>query len=187
MVGQSAQPTRQQVGLGTIVFTVLRRIRELELMAPEFVFYLAAASGTGLSRRGSRWVWALSCLSPHEEFGSLNLWLPNSCSIRRQQVEPGTARRQQVGLGTIVFTVLRRIREVQFMLPEFVFYSAAAGGCRPCRPGGSRWQSALPTGSKWVWALSCLSPHEEFGSSNLWLPNSCSIRRQQVEPGTARR
>ena len=36
----------------------------------------------------------------------------------------------------------RRIREVQFMLPEFVD-----------RIGGSRWVSALPTGSKWLSAL----------------------------------
>ena len=76
----------------------------------------------------------------------------------------------------------RRIREVQFMLPGFVFYPAEATGCRPCLPqllrgnhsgfpageesggsdlwptdscgpGGSRWLSALPTGgSKWVQA-----------------------------------
>ena len=33
-----------------------------------------------------------------EEFGNSNLWFPNSCSIRRQQVAVGTAdRRQQVG------------------------------------------------------------------------------------------
>ena len=54
-------------------------------------------------------------------------------------------RRQQVGLGTIVFIVLRRIRELELMAPEFVFYPAEACGCRPCRPGGSMWVSALPT------------------------------------------
>ena len=37
---------------------------------------------------------------------------------------------------------IRRIREVQFMLPEFVD-----------RMRGSKWQSALPTGSKWNRAL----------------------------------
>ena len=29
----------------------------------------------------------------------------------------------------------RRIRELESMAPEFVFYPAAATGCRPCRPG----------------------------------------------------
>ena len=36
----------------------------------------------------------------------------------------------------------RRIRELEFMVPEFV-----------ARTGGSKWVSALPTGSKWLSAL----------------------------------
>ena len=31
------------------------------------------------------------------------------------------------------------------MVPEFVFYPAAASGRRHRRPGGSKWPSALPT------------------------------------------
>ena len=63
------------------------------------------------------------------------------------------------------------------------------------RMRGSRWQSALPTGSKWVQAQPAgnadknlpenLWEIEEFGNSNLWFPNSCSIRRQQVAVGPA--
>ena len=57
---------------------------------------------------------------------------------------------------------IRRIREVQFMLPEFVDrmrgsnrQSAQPTGSRWNRAlpgGGSSWQSALPTGSQWVQA-----------------------------------
>ena len=76
----------------------------------------------------------------------------------------------------------RRNQPLQFMAAGFVFCPAAAGGSRPCRPAtptvnprgipwirrirelesmvpefvartrGSKWQSALPTGSKWVQA-----------------------------------
>ena len=34
------------------------------------------------------------------EFGDFNLWSPNSCSVRRQQVAVGPADRQQVEPGT---------------------------------------------------------------------------------------
>ena len=103
-------------------------------MVPEFV------ERTG----GSKWGRAL----PGAEFGNSNLWFPNSCQNRRQQVEPGPAR--------------RRIRELQFMVPEFVE-----------RTGGSKWGRALPGA--------------EFGNSNLWFPNSCRNRRQQVAVGPADR
>ena len=39
----------------------------------------------------------------------------------------------------------RRILRLQFMAEGFVLASAAASGCRPCLPGGSKWLSALPT------------------------------------------
>ena len=47
---------------------------------------------------------------------------------------------------------IRRIRELKFMVPEFV---ARTGGSNrvQAQPAGSRWQSALPTGSRWVQAL----------------------------------
>ena len=72
-----------------------------------------------------------------EDLRGFNLWSLRSRSIRRQQVAVGPAD------------------------------PAAASGSRPCRPGGSKWQSALPTGgSGWVWALSRLPSYEEFGSLN---------------------
>ena len=36
-----------------------------------------------------------------EEFGNSNLWFPNSCQNRRQQVAVGPADRQRVGAGTV--------------------------------------------------------------------------------------
>ena len=78
------------------------------------------------------------------------------------------------------------------------------------RTGGSRWQSALPAGSRWGQALPAWTNFggglgereakrslpqpgsavptrktEEFGNSNLWFPNSCQNRRQQLGAGTA--
>ena len=50
----------------------------------------------------------------------------------RQQVGAGSACRQSAARPQI-----RRIRELQSMVPGFVFYSAAASGSRPCRPAAS--------------------------------------------------
>ena len=36
-----------------------------------------------------------------EESGSLNLWFPDSCSVRRQRVRAGSACRQKVAVGTV--------------------------------------------------------------------------------------
>ena len=47
----------------------------------------------------------------------------------RQQVGADSACRQSAARPQI-----RRIRELQSMVPGFVLYSAAAGGCRPGRP-----------------------------------------------------
>ena len=48
------------------------------------------------------------------------------------------------------------------------------------RTGGSKWQSAAPTSN-----LRHDRRFVEFGNSNLWFPNSCSIRRQQLGAGSA--
>ena len=96
-----------------------------------------------------------------EEPGSLNLWLPGSCATRRQQVEPGTARpagSRQTSVG--VWGSAKRMRS----LPQ---------------PGRSRQRRHEFSGES--------RKTEEPGSFNLWLPGSCSIPRQQVEPGPARR
>ncbi len=78
------------------------------------------------------------------------------------------------------------------MLPGFVFCPAAASACRLSLPaknlealiygrqirvlsGGSKRQSALPTGSKWLRA----PPGEEFGKFNLCFPDSCGLRGSQ--------
>ena len=65
-------------------------------MAPEFVDRI----------RGSRWVQAQPArpiirreFCGFEEPSRSNLWRLGSCAIRRQQVEPGTARRANFGGG----------------------------------------------------------------------------------------
>ena len=167
------QDVRQQVGAGSACreFPENRRIRELQFMAPEFVARM----------RGSKWVQAQPAGKSREtgEFGNSNLWFPNSsigCAaasgcrlnlpgtpgkpqnsgtpiygsrIRRQN------RRQQVCAGSACreFPENRRIRELQFMAPEFV-----------ARMRGSKWVQAQPAGKS--------RETGEFGSSNLWLPNS---------------
>ena len=142
-------------------------------MVPEVTFYPAAASGSRPCRPGgSKWQSALP--------------------TRRQQVAVGPAdRRQRVGLGTIAFTVLRRIRELELMAPEFVFYPAEACGCRPCRPGGSMWVSALPTRRKHV-GVGTADPAEACGcrhcrpGGSMWL-SALPTRRKHVAVGTAAR
>ena len=52
-------------------------------------------------------------------------------------MEPGIAR--------------RRIRELQFMVPEFVDRTRGSNRVQ-AQPAGSNRQSALPTGSRWVQA-----------------------------------
>ncbi len=83
---QSALPTRrQQVGLGTIVFIVPRRIREVQFMLPEFVDRTGGSKWNRALPGGSKWVWAQSCLPSYEEFGKSNLCFPNS------SIEPAAA------------------------------------------------------------------------------------------------
>ena len=91
---------------------------------------------------GSKWLRALPGRQCRHEFSGesrkteepsrSDLWRRGSCSIRRQQVEPGTAR--------------RRTQPLQYMAAGFVFCPAAANGTGHCPAGGSKWQSALPTG-----------------------------------------
>ena len=103
------------------------------------------------------------------EISRFNLWRLISCAVRRKQVEPGTAR------------------------------TAEASGCRHCRPGGSKWNRALPGRRKQVGAGSvcwrqcrpiiCGEAHrfEDFGNFNLWFPKSSAIpRRRCVQAQPAR-
>ena len=175
-------------------------------MVPEFVCCPAAATGCRHCLPAIR---RESC--GFEETSRSNLWRLVSCAIRRQQVEPGTARRQRrqefsgnpgkpKNSGTPIYGPrirvlsggsnrvqalparnpqgilrIRRNQPLQFMAAGFVCYSAAASGTGHC-------PAAAPTG---VFRESRKT--EEFGDSNLWSPNSCAVRRQQVEPGTVRR
>ena len=124
-------------------------------MAPGFVCYSAAATGSRLSLpaaggtgHGPVGVWGSakrSGASPsqtesaaptgvfresrkNEESGSFNLWLPDSCAIRRQQVAVGTADRQQVAVGTAD----RQRRQEFFGNPE-----------KPKNPGASIYGSRI--------------------------------------------
>ena len=85
-------------------------------MVPEFV----------ARTRGSRWSRAL----PGGGLGE-----------RKAITEPPQPRRQRRLAIRRKFLRIRRIRELQFMVPEFV-----------ARTGGSKWLSALPTGSRCVQA-----------------------------------
>ena len=78
------------------------------------------------------------------EFGNLNLWFPNS-STELAAASGCRLSLPESAAPTCVFRGIpenRRIRELEFMVSEFVD-----------RTGGSKWLSALPTGgSKWVQA-----------------------------------
>ena len=108
----------------------------------------------------------------------------------RQQVGAGSACRSSCGVLHLILSK-RRILRLQFMAEGFVLASAAASGCRPCRPGGSRWLSALPTRRQQVAvgpadpaAASGCRPCRPRGSK--WL-SALPTPRQQVAVGPADR
>ena len=93
----------------------------------------------------------------HADLGRFNLWRPMIVDRMRGSNRPSA-------MPTGVFRELpenRRIRELQFMVPEFVD-----------RMRGSQWMQAQPAGNSRKTA--------EFGNSNLWFPNS------SPEPAAAR-
>ena len=136
-----------------------RRTQPLQSMAAGFVFCPATAGGSGHCPSRQRRP------SIHEEFrgfadlGRSSLWRPTVVDrtrgsnrvqaqpARRQQVAPGTARRRQVAVGNA---------DLQFAGSSCEFADLGRSNLwRPmvvARTGGSRWLSALPTGSKWVQA-----------------------------------
>ena len=121
------------------------------------------------------------------EISRFNLWRLISCAVRRMQPEPGTARTAATPPNNLRRSAqIRRLRELQSMVPEVVCYPADASGCRHCRPGGSNRNRALP-GRRQRRPIICGEARrfEDFGNFNLWFPKSCAIPRQQVRAGSA--
>ena len=115
----SAAPTNNPQGILRI-----RRIRELQFMVPEFV------ERTG----GSKWGRAL----PGAEFGNSNLWFPNSCQNRRQQVDVGLADRQRRPIIRRESCGFAEFGKSNLCFPNSSIECAAACGCRHCRPSPLR-------------------------------------------------
>lgn len=61
----------------------------------------------------------------HEESGNLNLWFPDSCQYRRQQVGPGTVRlkRRPFRCSSLVFHALSRITGKEYVYIEAACFS----------------------------------------------------------------
>ena len=132
---ESATPTR-----------VFRRIPEnrrnqpLQFMAAGFVFYPAAAGGSRHCRPaacGSRHCRPAACVSRQRR-------LTVACKLRwgsggaRSGAEPPPAEAATPPHNPLRILRIRRTQPLQFMAAGVVCYSAAATGCRHCRP-------ALPT------------------------------------------
>ena len=140
-----------------------RRIRELQSMAPGFVLCPAAATGSRLSLpTGSKWNRALPGGGLGEREAKRSL--PQSDRV-------GSADRKSAG-NSCGFEDLGRFNLWRPMVVD--------------RTRGSKWLSALPSRQRRPEFSGEYRKTEESGNSNLWFPDSCSIRRQQVEPGTAR-
>ena len=107
------------------------------------------------------------------EFGNLNLWFPNSCSVRRQQANFGGGLGERsagptghllpriLSSGYALFKTLTqpaRVGSADRKFPENLREFADFGRFNLWRPivvartGGSKWQSAQPTGSRCVQA-----------------------------------
>ena len=107
--------------------------------------------------RASRWVQAAPAVNLRhvrrfEEFGNFNLWFPDSCSIRRQQVAVGPADRQQLGPGTARWrpTVVARTRGSmwQSARPARLTSGWGADRCGGGRGGRSRTGFPPPRGAR---------------------------------------
>ena len=72
-----------------------------------------------------------------EETSRSNLWRLVSCAIRRQLVAPGTARPATPTSNPQGILRIRRNQPLQCMAAGFVYYPAAATGCRLSLPAAS--------------------------------------------------
>ena len=80
-----------------------------------------------------------------EEPSRSNLWRLGSCSVRRQQVAPGTARVGNADRqSTKNFVDSQTLAAPAYGGQRSSTEPAAATGCRLSLPGGSRWLRALP-------------------------------------------
>ena len=97
------------------------------------------------------------------EISRFNLWRLISCAVRRKQVEPGTARTAEAGGCRLSLLAamppnnlrrsaqIRRLRELQSMVPEVVCYPAAqvrAGSACPDGVNRSNVLTQCPVWSK---------------------------------------
>ena len=80
------------------------------------------------------------------EISRSNLWRLVSCSIRRQQVRAGSASRQRRHEFSGEFRKTAEFGNSNLWFPNSSPEPAAATGTGHCQAGGSKWQSALPTG-----------------------------------------
>ena len=94
--------------------------------------------------RGGRWVPALPTGGSAQT--SVGVWGSVKRMRNLPQLTPRRAvpARQSAGKPADSQTLAAPIYGGQWSSIE----PAAAGGCRHCRPGGSKWQSALPTGDR---------------------------------------
>ena len=98
-------------------------------MLPEFVARTGGSRWqSALPTGGSKWVSAL--LTGGSTQTSVGVW--GSVKRMRNLLQPGASRQRRPVISRKLLEI-RRIREVQFMLPEFV-----------ARTRGSKWNRALP-------------------------------------------
>ena len=139
---------RQQVAVGSAD----RRFRSLQSMT------------CGIVTRGSKPCGEARCSTTHGEIGSSNLWLPISCSIRRQQAAVGTADLLTLGEAIGGESINSCSNRTVFLRTPQPKTSAFSGDWRKwylqlteklrtpiygsqfrVLSGGSKWPSALPT------------------------------------------
>ena len=134
----------------------------------------------------------------NEESGSFNLWLPDSCSVRRQQAGVGPADRsprpppkfvcprRQCRLS--ICGEARRFEETsRFNLWRLVscsIWRQQVGAGSACRQQVGA-DSACPNRQCRPSIRRELCGFEETSRFNLWRLVSCSVRRQQVRAGSA--
>ena len=113
--------------------------------------------------------------STNEEISRSNVWRLISCSIRRQPVEAGTARRQR---RPIIRKEACGFEDFEaFNLWASIVVDRRGGSNRlSARPTGSKWKRALPAGSGLWGSLPESSDREASQGSNLW-PRDARGRR----------
>ena len=145
--------------------------------------------------RGSRWVRCRPILSGEAcrfgEFGNLNLWFPNSCSVRRQQANfgGGLGERSAGPTGHLLPRILSsghalfkplpqpaRVGSADRKFPENLREFADFGRFNLWRPivvartDGSKCVQAQPAGSADRKFPENLREFADFGRFNLWRP-----------------